>query len=107
MSRPKKSDQEVAPHSPTTTPVAPTVQTQAVGEFHDIILKMLQLFRDECEQKRQPATPSPCRRPRPQCLCLCPKLQLSQFKHFHRTLCCRLLRSGDNSGRTRSDGGHL
>ncbi|KAK3892843.1 hypothetical protein Pcinc_003314 [Petrolisthes cinctipes] len=44
MPKPKKPEQEVAPHSPTTPPV---------GESHDVILQMLQLFRDECEQKRQ------------------------------------------------------
>ncbi|KAK3895484.1 hypothetical protein Pcinc_000826 [Petrolisthes cinctipes] len=53
MPKPKKPEQEVAAHSPTTPPVTPRVQAQAVGESHDVILQMLQLFRDECEQKRQ------------------------------------------------------
>ncbi|KAK4327293.1 hypothetical protein Pmani_002234 [Petrolisthes manimaculis] len=46
-------EQEVVPHSPTTPPGTPRVQAQAVGESHDVILQMLQLFKDECEQKRQ------------------------------------------------------
>ncbi|KAK3861369.1 hypothetical protein Pcinc_032672 [Petrolisthes cinctipes] len=53
MPRPKKPEQEVAPHSPTTPPVMPRVQAQAGGESQDVILQMLQLFRDECEQKQQ------------------------------------------------------
>ncbi|KAK3895691.1 hypothetical protein Pcinc_000614 [Petrolisthes cinctipes] len=53
MPKQKKLDQEVAPHSPTTPPVTPRVQAQAVGESHDVIIQMLQLFRDECEQKQQ------------------------------------------------------
>ncbi|KAK4289628.1 hypothetical protein Pmani_037421 [Petrolisthes manimaculis] len=53
MPKPKKTEQEVVPHSPTTLPGTPRVQAQAVGESHDVILQMLQLFKDECEQKRQ------------------------------------------------------
>ncbi|KAK4320959.1 hypothetical protein Pmani_008213 [Petrolisthes manimaculis] len=53
MPKPKKPEQEVVPHSPTTPPGTPRVQAQAVGESHDVILQMLQLFKDECEQKRQ------------------------------------------------------
>ncbi|KAK4321177.1 hypothetical protein Pmani_008005 [Petrolisthes manimaculis] len=55
MPKPKKPEQEVVPNSPTTSPGTPRIQAQAVGESHDVILQMLQLFKVECEQKRQEA----------------------------------------------------
>ncbi len=54
MTKPKtRRQQDPAPLSPASSTPSAMGQEQATGVSQDALLQMLQLFRDECEQRRR------------------------------------------------------
>lgn len=50
----RREEKEPGPPTPVSTPTTPshTAQGQAVSGSQDVLLQMVQLFRDECEQRK-------------------------------------------------------